>query len=199
MKEGQLRKLIALVMILTTVLSGCQSMESNDLGMDYSSKIVTGGDYSMFLKPDGNLWGWGDNDYYELGDGTTNTHTEPIMIMADIVDVKTSNGHTMVLKTDGSLWGWAPGYEGSGYAGGTLTPSHIMDDVSVFSIDQYSFHSMVIKTDGSLWAWGNNSWGRLGNGASHHVLQPEKIMSDVAKIAIDSYNTFAIQADGSLW
>ena len=198
MKEGLLRKFIALVMILTTVLSGCQSMESNDLDMDYNGKIVADSGYSMAILPDGNLWGWGANDFYELGDGTTDTHIEPIMIMSDVVDVKTSNGQTMVLKTDGGLWGWA-GAESSEYAGCTLTPSFIMDDVAFFTFIPYYFQAIAIKNDGSLWTWGTNYEGRLGNGATTAELLPIKLMDDALTASIQFTYTMVIKTDGSLW
>ena len=44
--------------------------------------IDGGGYHSLFLKSDGSLWGMGDNEYGQLGDGTYNTTDLPEQILA---------------------------------------------------------------------------------------------------------------------
>ena len=41
------------------------------------------------LKSDGTVWGWGDNEYGTLGDGTTQNATAPVQALGlnDIVKV----------------------------------------------------------------------------------------------------------------
>ena len=42
--------------------------------------IAAGGVHSMALKPDGTVWGWGLNDYGQLGDGTTTNSPTPVQV-----------------------------------------------------------------------------------------------------------------------
>lgn len=51
-------------------------------------QIAAGNNHSLFLKSDGSLWGMGENDYGQLGDGTYGTRpyvgtNGPERIMAD--------------------------------------------------------------------------------------------------------------------
>jgi alpha-tubulin suppressor-like RCC1 family protein len=83
--------------------------------------VIAAGDYhSLFLKNDGSLWVMGDNEYGQLGDGTTNNVNRPEQIVASgVTAIAAGAGHSLFLKSDGSLW--AMGYNGDGELGdGTL-------------------------------------------------------------------------------
>ena len=43
--------------------------------------IAAGYHFSLALKSDGSLWGWGDNDVYELGDGTWIDRLTPVRVL----------------------------------------------------------------------------------------------------------------------
>jgi alpha-tubulin suppressor-like RCC1 family protein len=68
--------------------------------------VAAGWYHSLFIKSDGSLWATGDNEYGQLGDGTTNNAIQPRQIVAGGVTA-TAGGtyHTLFLMSDGSLWG----------------------------------------------------------------------------------------------
>jgi alpha-tubulin suppressor-like RCC1 family protein len=92
----------------------------------------------MILETDGTLWATGDNEYRQLGDGTTTTGARVQ------VDARWTGGgagvwHNMILKTDGTLW--ATGYNLNGQLGagtGTNRSTHraVMRDVKAAAADQ---------------------------------------------------------------
>jgi hypothetical protein len=57
---------------------------------------------SHFVRPDGSLWGYGDNSRGQLGDGTKVPRDEPVHIADNVVYAR---AHAF-LKQDGTLWGW---------------------------------------------------------------------------------------------
>jgi alpha-tubulin suppressor-like RCC1 family protein len=71
--------------------------------------IAAGGNFSLFLKDDGSLWGMGDNQYGELG-VVTNSYAfggvnPPIKIIASgVVAIAGGGNHILFIKDDGSLW-----------------------------------------------------------------------------------------------
>lgn len=143
--------------------------------------------YMMAIKTDGSLWGWGDNFYGQLGDGTTTSRYSPVKIMDDVLSVSVGAGgmHTVIVKTDGSLWSW--GYNSCGQLGdGTTTnrysPVKIMDNVIFASVGEA--HTMAMKADGSLWAWGDNSYGQLelGDQTTTATAIPIRIISNFSTI-----------------
>jgi alpha-tubulin suppressor-like RCC1 family protein len=94
---------------------------------NWSDISAGGGDYnspwgtSFGIKTDGSLWGWGRNDYGNIGDGTIINKVVPTRVGAesDWKSVSGGNVNTMAIKTDGSLWGW--GYSGDGRHGGGIS------------------------------------------------------------------------------
>ena len=161
---------------------------------------------SFFIKKNGGLWGWGSNYSGQLGDGTTEDKTTPIMIMSNVKQVSSSDGYTMVIKNDDSLWGcgnnsWGQqGYENKDRYNRTHTSfEKVMDGVKQVSTGDC--HTLILKNNGSLWVCGRNDEGQFGNGGTseEECFTPQKCMDNVAFIAAKEYRSFAIKKDGSLW
>ena len=49
-------------------------------------------------------WGWGQNGFGQVGDGTTATRTAPVEIDPGYSAVATGNAHTVAVRTDGTLF-----------------------------------------------------------------------------------------------
>jgi alpha-tubulin suppressor-like RCC1 family protein len=62
-------------------------------------------DHSLILKTDGSLWAFGDNQYGQLGDGTTIQRNFPTQILnTGVAQVAAGRSFSLILKTDGSLY-----------------------------------------------------------------------------------------------
>jgi hypothetical protein len=70
--------------------------------------MSAGQKFSMGIKSDGTLWGWGLNSFGQLGDGTTVSQSLPEQIGTATNWQSVSCGYYSVaaLRTDGSLWTW---------------------------------------------------------------------------------------------
>lgn len=98
-----------------------ESMPSPTRVLDNASSVAVGSDYVEVIKQDGSLWALGNNDYGQLGDGTTTSSIVPVKIMDDVAQVASGGQTTMVNKLDGSVWTW--GRNDAGTLGDGGSPS----------------------------------------------------------------------------
>lgn len=74
------------------------------------AKILSGplASHAFGIRADGTLWGWGQNGYGQLGDGTTTNRTSPVQIGTETnwVGMACGGSHTAAIKADGTLWTW---------------------------------------------------------------------------------------------
>ncbi len=88
----------------------------------------------MALKSDGTVWAWGDNEFGQLGDGTTIVSIIPVQIpgLNGVIALAAGRNHTVALKSDGTVWAW--GFNAYGQLGdGTTTDRHTPVQVSGLS------------------------------------------------------------------
>ena len=169
-------------------------------GHIYADKVAVGGNYTLFVKTDGSLWGCGANSSGELGDNTTISRDTPVKIMDGVSHVSAYSDHSLILKEDGTAWGCGV-LESDGVTAYYYTnPIKIMDDV--VSIQTGFCASFFIKKDGSLWSCGTyNHNGHLGNGTLERIsiYTPAKIMDDVRSVSSANSHTLIVKKDNTLW
>jgi alpha-tubulin suppressor-like RCC1 family protein len=110
------------------------------------------------LKSDGTVWAWGENDYGQLGDGTTTSRAIPVQVSGvnKVVAIAARDYgiHNLAVKSDGTVWEWPTAER--------LTPVHVTGLSEVVAVADGLAHSLALKHDGSVWAWGRNLRGQLG-------------------------------------
>ena len=145
-------------------------------------KVEAGDDHTLVLKSNGELWGFGSNQYGQLGDGSTKTRLSPVKIMQDVKDINVYKNSSFAIKTDNSLWGFGKnnGRLGDGTLSSKANPVKIMENVS--SINRL----LIIKMDGTLWTIADDG------------LSYTKFMDNV-RYATEAGGSFAIKTDGTLW
>lgn len=91
------------------------------------SSIEALGSRTFFMTTDGTVWAMGNNGDGQLGDGTMNSRSTPVQIMAGIQTVDSSQSgmglFSLLLKTDGTVW--ATGANFLGELGDGTTTSRI--------------------------------------------------------------------------
>ena len=171
--------------------------------------VDAGGNHSLYVKSDGSLWAMGQNNYGQLGDGTTSQRASPVQVeVSGVTAVDAGGNHSLYVKSDGSLWAMGRNYFGQ-LGDGTNTdrnsPVQIESSGVVLASageggSSQPAHSLYVKSDGSLWGMGNNSYGQLGDGSQTHRSTPVQVQSSgVTAIAVGYIHSLFLKSDGSLW
>ncbi len=157
------------------------------------------------------LWGSGDNDFGQLGQGTVDQdfHEELVKIAENVIHADNSNiGFTIYLTEDHKLYGIGNN------CGGALLDNKEVSHNSLLNPHLYTVSEpkllmsgvkyakcgqndvVCILEDNTAWRWGTTWHDGL---FQHSILEPEKILDNVALITGGWYNHAALLTDGSVW
>ncbi len=148
-------------------------------------KVFAGYKHFFAFKDDGTIWAWGDNQYGQLGDGTTIDQTTNTAVqvsgLTNVISIAGGQRHSIALKSDGTVWTW--GWNGLGQLGNNtfideLTPIQVPGLDSVIEISAGAHHCIAKRSDSTIWVWGNNGSGQLGNDTATNTTIPVKMMLD---------------------
>ena len=101
-------------------------------------QVISSSDtHTMVIDANGTLWGWGSNEYGQVGDGTTTNRNRPVAIMQNVVYVEAINGRTFAVNADGVLFAWGNnegGLLGDGTSINRLSPVQILQGILVTDV-----------------------------------------------------------------
>gem|GEM_PF-1092115 len=167
--------------------------------------ISAGNGFSIAVKSDATLQGWGIDGKGQLGDGSTSTKSTGVAVSAlsAVASGQAGDSHSVALKADGTVWTWGDntyGQLGNGTKVRVLTPVQVTSLSGIQMVAAGGFHTVALKNDGTVWAWGYNGSGALGNGRTTQSLLPVKAsISGVSAIAAGNTYTLALKNDGTVW
>lgn len=152
--------------------------------------------YSVYvLYADGELWGWGRNDYSQQANGNTTDVMTPRKIIGNIKQFKltVSGGYwerTSVYALDNAnkLWSWGAnnhGELGLGHATNTAVPTAVINGTDIKYFDCEGGHTGImgmVKINGDLYTCGYNGYGACGQGDAVTRYTPTLIPSMNGKV-----------------
>jgi hypothetical protein len=164
-------------------------------------------DQTLALKQDGTVWAWGQNQYGQLGRGTTNpvrstgANQAPAQVMGlpSIRAIAAGQYDSYAVGANGSAWTWGlggtsqygePGAIGDGGSTTRLTPVQITGLSGVTAISNTYGPAFALLNDGSVWGWGSDAFGQLGGLAAGFSLVPVQISSFSGIAQISAGNSF---------
>jgi alpha-tubulin suppressor-like RCC1 family protein len=151
---------------------------------------------------------WGENNYGELGDGTTSNRSLPSDVSgltSGVATIAGGDNHTCALTTGGGVKCW--GRNNVGQLGDfTLvdrtTPVDVTNLTSgVVAIATGDSHTCALTSGGGVKCWGENNVGQLGDGTTTNHTIPVNVVglsSGVGAIAAGGAHTCAITTAGAL-
>ena len=170
-------------------------------------QISTGGYYSTALDFRGKAWGWGYNNFGQLGVNSTVSYSTPVAVLGSnktFCQITTANSSTIGLDLRGKAWGW--GYNGQGRLGvgdttNRSTPVAVNGNRTFCKISSKYYHTMAIDLRGKAWGWGNNTNGELGDNTRVSKLIPVAVYGThtFCEINVGYGHSIGIDNNGKMW
>jgi alpha-tubulin suppressor-like RCC1 family protein len=172
-------------------------------------QIATGNSFVIALKTDGTMWGWGQNNGYQMGNASCCSDRRSPAQIGTATDWKmveaSDTGTGIAIKTNGTIWGW--GSNSSGIIGNSLVssrqfPTQLNPDTDWATMSVGVGHILALKTNGTLWSWGGGGYGENGD-----MLPPTYFRDSPVQIGTDTWSfiatgyrsSYGIKPDGTLW
>ncbi len=182
--------------------------------------ISLGEEHSSAITSIGSIFTWGNNNYGQLGDGTTTTKLIPTDITSlfnlssgeTIASISLGYAHSSAITSKGFIYTWGNnsyGQLGDGTNIDRMTPIDITrffsapgEDIITVSLGNY--HSAALTMMGRIYTWGWNAFGQLGDGTTTNKSYPTSINSrlnisiseNVASISLGNTHSSALTSYG---
>jgi alpha-tubulin suppressor-like RCC1 family protein len=180
------------------------------IGTANNWKTIAPSDYfTIAMKTDNTIWGWGQNDGYQMGNSSCcSDQLTPIQISTatDWKMIATSKvNNTFAIKTNGTLWCWGSNLSallGDNLLSNLQIPTQHNTDTDWDKMSLGVGHILILKTNGTLWSWGGGGEGETGDGlpANYNRFEPLQIGTSTWKAVSGGFKTsFGIKTDGTLW
>jgi alpha-tubulin suppressor-like RCC1 family protein len=171
--------------------------------------------FTLAVKSDGTIWGWGMNQFGQMGNGTLSrfsgvtvpgmvSDSAPGGVINNPLQVTCGYQFGAALATNGTVWTWGSGTHGelgNGTTGSSYFPAQVPGLTNITAISAGWFHILALKADGTVWAWGNNTRGELGDGTAFNRSNAVQVLNvtNIAVVSGGDGHSSALATDGTVW
>ncbi len=177
----------------------------NVVGIADAIAITAGDDHSCALLATGAVKCWGNNAYYQLGNGVQTNSSVPVDVasIGNGVAIAAGGAHTCAVTADSTVKCWGRNSNGQLGGGNTtiaVTPILLPALSGVTDITSGSGHSCARLSAGDIQCWGDNYFGQLGNGANTSLSAPVTVtgISDASAVIAGGVVTCAVLGSGAM-
>lgn len=189
--------------------------------------VAAGGSHTAALR-DGQMYGWGRNNYGQTGLGMTTKiadvmgHPDAPILMhsapTDLVSIKFNQNHSLAIDAKGQVYSWGEDISGQLGRGETgrndcsKTEDCRLDIGAIDGIDHAVMvaagykHNLVLTKDGIVWAFGTNTQGQLGNATTIDSSTPVKVdfsaaadIGHIVQVVASASSSYALDDKGQVW
>lgn len=164
--------------------------------------------HTCLVKLDRTAWCWGDNQWGQIGDGTTADRMTPWQV-TELTNVTTVavGGASSFAIAGGTLKAWGSNEHGAlgiNRVPGSIVPVDVTYMNRASDVEARGYGGACAVQMGQVYCWGLNEDGQLGNGSTKSSLAPEEAkLSGAAPhahpaLAGGIYHSCVVQMDGAV-
>jgi len=174
-------------------------VEAGPVPMGQVSSIVAGARHTCGRRSDGSCWCWGDNRHGQLGDGTTETRTTPVLVagLTDVRALALGAEHTCALAgTPSRIWCWGRSEAGRLFVDRTTDVLQPLDTgLSATAIAAGGATTCALDGAGRVRCAGPNDEGQRGAAPGTDLALPQAATA----LVLGSAFGCALLEDGRVW
>ncbi|MFM7223986.1 MAG: reprolysin-like metallopeptidase [Actinomycetota bacterium] len=175
--------------------------------------IDANGRFACALLATGTMKCWGNNEFGQLGNGTTTNSSIPVTVLATtspptpltgVINIGMGGWHGCAVLTGGTVkcWGFNPaGQLGNGTLVSSSVPVPVSGLTGAAEVSAGANATCALLTSGTAKCWGGNEWGVYGNGTVFHdslVPVPGATgLTGIADLEVGQYNACALLRNGT--
>jgi len=168
--------------------------------------VSAGGDHSCAITSLGALSCWGRNFNGELGNGSNDASSTPVVVIGSgVAAVSAGTSHTCALLTSGAVKCWgsnSAGQLGTGLENDSNTPADVIGLAGgAHTIAAGGGHTCAATSGAGVLCWGDNDGGELGNSTTTGSRLPVVVTGlteDIISLAAGYEHSCAVTAAGAV-
>lgn len=192
------------------LLFGAAQAAVYDAGTGLPVILGVGGSFAYARDTQGTLYVWGDNQYGQLGLGSTGQSAK-VRVFANkndaldltlLKDIVATTDYSYLWLKNGTLWG-----VGSNAYAPLLNKSYTLKRHALLTLDFIPIsvaagfgHTLALTAEGKVYAWGRNGNYQVGNGKRQNLDTPFLLpLTNIVQIACGGKFSLALENNGVLW
>lgn len=192
-----------------------------------ATAIAAGGNHSLAVDGNSEVWAWGQNDFGQLGDSTIANRSTPVKVkhLSGVIQVAAGANHSAALKNDGSVWAWGDRRHlqlGDGGNSPSLTPVQVPNGLpstpqafisNIAALAAGGDHNFALEQQNSVWFWGSDKFAEssgFGGGGGLGAVAPDGtpvafpqilqgISGKITLVNAGLNHSLALTDDGRVW
>ena len=171
------------------------------------TQIAAGENHNVALDSNGNVWTWGRNNNYQIGNTRANQYTPyKVSNLPKVIKISAGNNNTMVITENNELYAWglnAYGDLGLGTYTNKVLPKKVKGIHDIIDISGGKSHYIALNRAGEVFVTGSNLYGQLGIGDNEigkiNEFQKVEIKDKIGTTEAGDISNIATTVDGYVY